>query len=290
MIKYGLSVCVFIRDCFRGAFCLFESMASLLPFADEFVVMDLGSTDGTLEVLREITEANDKFKLIVRDGFPKIDAGVFADLANELVDFCQHDRVLYYQADEVWHENLLRLMKARFDAGEFDLSFWRIQYRENFQLVKWFPHLVHRVGYKNKFHFVGDGMNSDRVFDARVCSNYGAEYFQQWGTMGQDGIKPYTDEMILDVSLVGGFRDNIIERRQLHAAFWHEEPTIEDKPADIWKQSEYANPNWVRKTSPYDIPQVMRWHVGKVRYELRPELLEAIKTGNVWQIVGLDRF
>lgn len=286
-MSYNLSACVFIRDCFRGAFCVFESIAALLPFADEFVVMDLGSTDGTLGVLQEITEANPKFKLILRDRFPETDAGVFASLANELIDFCRYDRVLYYQADEIWHEDLLRLMEQKFQAGRFDLSFWRIQYRDNFQKVKWFPHIVHRVGAKDNFNFVGDGMNTDRYMAAELCSSYDGGWFTRWGGLGQEGVKPYVHEMITDISLVGGFRDNIVERRALHAPFWHEEPHIEGKPASQWKADAEANPDWTNLASPYNLPWVLRWHIGRTRYELRPELLEAIKRDDTRGIVGL---
>lgn len=93
--------------------------------------------------------------------------------------------------------------------------------------------------------------------------------------------------MIMDVSLVGGFRDNIIERRILHAPFWHEEPTIEGKPASEWKKFALNNPDWTKTESPYNLPPIMRWHVGKTRYELRPELLEALKHNTTEGIVGL---
>ena len=112
----------------------------------------------------------------------------------------------------------------------------------------------------------------------------------QWGDMGQEGIKPYTHEMITDVSLVGGFRDNIIERRALHAPFWHEEPTIEGKPASEWAEKAMANPDWIKTESPYNLPQIMRYHVGKTRYELRPELLEALKNNTTEAMIGLAMF
>lgn len=274
---YNLSGCVFIKDTFHGAFCLFESMHQLLPLCDEFIIMDLGSTDGTLETLFEIGRYNPKIRLY-KSTWPKIDAGVFADLANELIVRCTHDNVLYYQADEIWHENLVELTRKELEQGHFDLSFWRIQYRDNFQKVKWFPHPVHRIGKKSNFNFTGDGMNTDRVNDARLVSQYDGGYFLKWGNMGQEGIKPYTNEMILDVSLVGGFRDNIIERRSLHAPFWHEEPTIEGLPAGEWKQQALNNSDWIRTESPYNIPDIMRYHVGKTKYMLRPELLERLKT------------
>jgi hypothetical protein len=273
-----LSACVFIKDTFIGAFCIFESMSMLLPLVDEFIIMDLGSTDGTFEKLLEIANANSKVKLY-KSTWGLIDAGVFATLANELIEMCQYDNVLYYQADEIWHEDLIKETRRELEAGHYDLSFWRIQYRDNFQKVKWFPHLVHRVGRKGNFNFTGDGMNSDRVNDARLVGPYDGGYFMQWGAMGQEGIKPYVNMMITDISAVGGFRDNIIEKRALHAPFWHEEPTIEGKAADQWAAEARGNPDWTRPESPYNLPSILHYHIGRTRYELRPELLEGLKNG-----------
>lgn len=291
----NISACCFIKNTFEGAFCLWESMASLLPFVNEYVVLDLGSTDGTYEVLHDIASANPKVKLFTGD-WPSIDAGAFATLANDVVKLCSNDVVIYHQADEIWHEDLLQLMQQRFGARQNDLAFWRIQYRDNFQKVKWFPHLVHRIGYrgepkfnadKNNFEFVGDGMNTTRSWDAKICSDYGGEYFPKWGEMGDEGIKPYVNQMIMDVSLVGGFRDNIVERRAKHAPFWHEEPTIEGKPASQWKDDAMNNPAWTRPVSPFNLPHIMRYHIGKTKYELRPGLKDALCLDNTIGWLGL---
>lgn len=295
-MTYPLSACVFIYQNSAG-FCLFESLASLLHLTSEFLVMDLGSDDGTFEILQDIAKANPKIKLI-SGSFPKqpdgtVDASAFAVLANDLIKMCQFDNVLYYQSDEVFHEDLLPLMEERFSKGIFDLSFWRIQYKHNFQAVKWFPHLVHRVGQKGpRFNFVGDGMNTDRTWDAKICSHYGGEYFPKWGGMGQEGIKPYVNEMVTDISLIGAFRDTIPARRRLHLPFWHEEMTIPDfnglhKSESVWIEEAKNDPRWTMTTSPYNLPRILKYHIGKTRYELRPELLEAIKNDTTRTFLGI---
>lgn len=295
-MTYPLSGCVFIRNNSVG-FCLYESIASLLHLTSEFLIMDLGSDDGTFETLQEIAKTNPKIKLI-SGSFPKqpdgtVDASAFAVLANDLIKMCQFDNVLYYQSDEVFHEDLLPLMEERFSKGIFDLSFWRIQYKHNFQAVKWFPHLVHRVGQKgSRFNFVGDGMNTDRTWDAKICSHYGGEYFPKWGGMGQEGIKPYVNEMITDISLIGAFRDTIPARRRLHLPFWHEEMTIPDfnglhKSESVWIEEAKNDPRWTMTASPYNLPRILKYHIGKTRYELRPELLEAIKNDTTRAFLGI---
>jgi len=301
----NLSACCFIRNTFTGGFCLPESMAQFMPFVDEMVIMDLGSTDGTVEFLQDIANHNPKVKLILEHSFPYQDAGVFAHLANDLVDFCHNPHVIYWQSDEIWHENVLRLMQRKFEAGKFDLSFWRIQYANNFQYVKWFPHLVHRVGTKgdnfnegkNNFEFNGDGMNTTRSWDAAICSNYGGDMFPKWGDLGQEGIKPFTNEMITDVSLLGAFRDLIPDRRRMHAPFWHEEPTIPyynksngQQPHMIeseWYAKALGDEDWTKPQSPYNLPKLLQWHVGKTKYELQPGLVEALRSGNTNELIGL---
>lgn len=274
-MSYNLSGCVFIKDCFVGAFCLFESLYQLLPLVDEMIIMDLGSTDGTFEELQGIN-SNPKIRLYKHE-WPFTDANVFATLANDLVAMCQNENVLYFQADEIWHEDLIERMKGEFEQGNFDLAFWRYQTRENFQKIKWYPHPVHRVGKRNNFNFTGDGMNTDRVWDARICSQYGGEYFTKWGKMSNEEIKSYLNDMILDVSLVGGFLGNIKKRRELHAPFWHEEPTIEGINADEWLEAEEKNNNWTESDSPFNIPDIMRDHVGQKEYKLRGWLREKLK-------------
>lgn len=269
-----VSACTFIRNNFDGAFCVFESMASLLPFVDDMHVLDLGSTDGTLGVLEDITKYNKRVHLH-HSQFSHVDAAAFADAANDCIKLATHDVVLFWQADEIWHEDLLRLMRQLFEDGCDDLSFWRYQLRENFQAMKWFPHPVHRVGRKDRFNFVNDGMNSDRTFDARLASTYGMEYFPQWGTM--DPLEIPVNEMICDVGQMGGFRDNIPMRRALHAPMWHEDSKIEGLWPDDWLAREYRNDNWVKPTTPFDIPYIMEHHVGRVSYGLNAEVLEALK-------------
>lgn len=287
-MSYNLSGCVFIRNTFQGAFCLFESMYQLLPLCDEFIVMDLGSDDGTLEVLKQIALANPKVR-IIKQVFYKNDASIFAELANEVISHCNHPNVLYYQADEIWHENLIEVTKKRLDEGKNDLSFWRYQLKYNFQKIKQFPQVVHRIAPKDNFNFVGDGMNTDRHFDPEMCSNWDKEYFPQWS----DRYKAIpdqlpTNEMILDVSMNGGFLDNVPDRRRMHLPFWHEGEVMpqdegEVLSIDAWVKLHSKKPDWLKTDTPFNIPEIMRYHLGKRKYTLRPQLFEMLKDGQGWR-------
>ncbi|MHA2220007.1 MAG: hypothetical protein ACXACY_29295 [Candidatus Hodarchaeales archaeon] len=286
-MSYNLSGCVFIKNTFKGAFCLFESMYQLLPLCDEFIVMDLGSDDGTFEVLKEIEAHNPKVQ-IVRSTFYEQDAAVFASLANDLIAMCSFPNVLYYQADEIWHENLVNLTKSTLDKGKRNLSFWRVQLKYNFQRIKWFPHPVHRIGARDNFEFDNDGMNTKKVFDTIMVSNYGLGEFTQWGDKYKNS--PFalpTKEMILDVSLTGAFLDNIPDRRRMHLPFWNEGDVMpadeEGRGVDDWYNWQSKNPEWGLTNTIFNIPEIMKYHLGKRKYELRPQLLEMLKDGEGWR-------
>lgn len=278
-----LSAVTFIKDTFVGAFCLFESMASLLPYVDEMVIVDLGSTDGTELALKAISEANGRIRLLTSK-FTVQDASAFADAANEAVSQAENDTVLFWQADEIWHENLLERMKNWLNEGRNDISFWRYQLRENFQHMKWFPHPVHRIGPKGDFHFVNDGMNTERTWGAKLCSAYDGGWFTKWGQMAELDIP--VEDMILDVSLVGAFRDNIPGRRRLHAPMWHEQPTIEGISIPEWIEREGKNPNWTKTESPFKIPAIMRRHVGRTVYTLDEDIFEGLKADNTKELLS----
>jgi len=293
-----VSGCCFVGNAFTGAFTVFESMASMLPFVDEFVVMVLPTRDGSDYYLERIAEANKKVRL-VRGEFPSADAGAFADLANDLIGMCEGDAVWYCQADEVPHEGLLKLVGAAFAEGKHDWSLWRVQLGYNFQEPRWYPHPVHRIGPRNDFRFVGDGMNTDRVFGVDVLSSYDASWFPKWGELGEEALKGAAmREMLLDVSLLGGFRDNVVKRRALHAPFWHEEPLVpyrkpgegKDRqlPAEAWRREAGADGRWTRKESPFDLPRIMRWHVGQTTYRLRRELFEALCEDSTRELLGIS--
>lgn len=270
----NVSACTFIRNTIEGAFCLFESMAVFMSIVDDMFVLDLGSTDGTWELLMDIAAVNKKVR-IAKEDFSTIDASAFADAANDCIGRAKNRRVIFWQADEIWHESMMPMFVDWLRDGICSCTVWRYQLRENFQKMKWFPHPVHRLVTKGEFKFVNDGMNTDNVYGQPICSIYDMGWFTKWGQM--DPYEIPVQEMVMDVSMVGGFLNNIRRRRELHAPMWHEPPTIEDESADTWLARERQNPNWTYTVSPFKIPAIMRYHVGKLQYTVRDGLVDALK-------------
>lgn len=156
-----ISGSAFVSNNYVGAFCLYESMASLMHLVDDMVILDMGSYDDTPQILQQIADANPKVR-VINTQYSRVDAGALADAANDCVAAWKYDRGIFWQADEVWHEDSLAIVEEELNAGHYDLAFWRYQLRDNWQRMSWPPHIVHRIGRKGNFTFIGDGMNTDR--------------------------------------------------------------------------------------------------------------------------------
>jgi hypothetical protein len=199
--------------------------------------------------------------------------------------------VLYYQSDEIWHENLVKLTKEKLSKNKYDLCFWRIQLKYNFQLIKQFPQVVHRIAPKGEFYFSEekDGMNTERAFSVEMVSNWGLEHFMQWGDKyKQNPVALPLHEMITDVGLIGAFLENIPDRRRMHLPFWHEGDVMpmdngEILSIDGWMNQQRTNIYWKLTETPFNIPEIMKYHLGRKKYALRPELLDALKVGEGWR-------
>lgn len=291
MVKSGYDANVtgvtYIRNAFTGAFCLFESMASMLPFVRDMIVLDFGSTDKTVEVLEDICAHNTRI-VLEQKHYSNAESSVLIEAANDCISLATCDNVLLWQADEIWHEHLLSMMAAEFAQEHYDLSFWRIQLRNNFQEVKWFPHRVHRVGPKNNFRFTHSSMNTKRVFGVPVCSTYQVDNLH-WGRNYRNRpIDLPIHEMVLDVSKDGGFLDGTVGRAKLHAPMWNEHPNISGEHIEEWYASQKNNPQWDCTTTSYNIPHIMRRHLGRRKYVLDVDILDALKRDETRELLNYE--
>ena len=96
---------------------------SSLDFADEIVVVDSGSTDGTLDIVREYP----KVKLFHRDWTG------FSDQKNFAIDKCEHEWIFSLDADEAASEELgKRVLSIVQNGGEGNITCYRVRREEYF--------------------------------------------------------------------------------------------------------------------------------------------------------------
>lgn len=289
--EFDVTGVTYIRNAFKGAFCLFESMASMLPFVHDMIVLDFGSTDETVDVLEDICASNARISL-VRKKYKNEEASVLMEAATDCISMAACNNVLLWQADEIFHEYLLSLMEREFELGHFNLIFWRVQLKRNFQEMYWLPHVVHRVAPKRNFPFTKTSMTSDITYHGvPVCSSLKMNMLNTWKRTYGLGAKTYgipMREMVLDTSKQGGFLDGVVGRAHLHAPMWNESPNIEGMGIDEWYAREKDLPQWNRTDTPYDIPHIMRRHLGRRKYVLDGDILRALKRDETRDLIGYE--
>lgn len=111
--KMKVSGFTFVRNAVKLYYPVVESITSILPICDEFIVAAGDSEDQTTELIRSI--GSDKIKIIETVWDPKYFVGgaINAQQTNIALEQCTGDWAFYLQADEVLHEKYLPVILKR---------------------------------------------------------------------------------------------------------------------------------------------------------------------------------
>lgn len=102
----------FCRDAVRFDYPLVESIRSLLPLVDEYVVNVGKSDDGTLDLVRSIGDPKIRIIESVWDESLRKDGLIYSQQTNIALARCTGEWAFYLQADEVVHEDDLPVIRA----------------------------------------------------------------------------------------------------------------------------------------------------------------------------------
>jgi glycosyltransferase involved in cell wall biosynthesis len=94
----------FCRNAVRYDYPVVESIRSILPIVDEFIVNVGRCDDGTLELIKSIGDHKIRIVESVWDEQLKKDGLIYSQQTNIALSRCTGDWALYLQADEVIHE------------------------------------------------------------------------------------------------------------------------------------------------------------------------------------------
>jgi hypothetical protein len=101
-----------VKDVLKPGYPFVEAIASVLPICDEFLLSEGYSTDGTFEVVQKLGELNRKIKVHRQKWPEKRNINVIGDVTNEIRQKCKHNYIFYVQANEIVHEDSLKLIEA----------------------------------------------------------------------------------------------------------------------------------------------------------------------------------
>lgn len=102
----------FVRNAIDLYYPVVESITSVLPLCDEFVVAAGDSTDGTTDLLRTIRSPKLRIVETTWDPALFVRGAIFAQQTDVALDACTGDWAFYVQADEVIHERDVPVIEA----------------------------------------------------------------------------------------------------------------------------------------------------------------------------------
>ncbi len=110
----------FIRNAVTYGYPVVESITSILPVCDEFVIAVGESEDDTYDLIRSI--GSDKIKIIPTVWDPSLNKGgaILAQQTNIALSHCTGGWCFYIQADEAVHEKYLPAIKTAMERFKHD--------------------------------------------------------------------------------------------------------------------------------------------------------------------------
>lgn len=254
-----ITACSVVRDAIIGGIPLFEAMSVILPHVDNMLIVDAGSKDGTYKKLLDIASSNNKVQVEVT-ACPKH----YPDLLNLQLDTiasARFDSVLYFDGFEIFNNRLLALMRNKFDEEYQTILFWQGSYSHNFQIPQGFPQARCRAGQKDSLL---ECFNA--TFADVIVSN-----LPTWYDWKLSDYERWYKEFVLRIEWNTAFIHNSAERRKID--FF----TDYESEMGQWYREESGNPDWLKKETCWPIPDIMKPHLGKSRYEVDQKLIERLK-------------
>lgn len=249
----------FIHNGVHGGYPFVESIRAVKPFVDEMVVVDMASTDETRQVLEKLEDIS-----IIDGLWEPGTAGECLKKAHALHTRCKGDTIWHFEADEVCDSRLAFALQnaIRVDGIKHALM-WRLQVSQNFQRIRWYPELVHRV-------FPNDG-------SIEKCGHTTTKHATHELPEPDPHTWAYiTPGFLWDVT--NCFRDDWLNRIRQQQELWgNGDDTHTLYVPQHATHCEYVpidcvgilleQPHWTWTRSPLDVPDVLKSLIGKVSYK-----------------------
>lgn len=239
----------FIHNGIKGGYPFVEAIQAVRPYVNEICIVDMQSNDGTREVLEQLD-------VTIIKGEWGNQAGLTLAKAHSLYTQCKGDMIVHFEADEVYEDSLIREISTLLKAGEVNhFAVWRLQVEQNFQRIRWYPELVHRVFPKDS-GVIKEGHTTNLHREAITL--------------------PVQHGFLWDCT--NCFRDNYLDRIIQQSELWGSvlnltfTPLHTNHSSQIYFQElerELQDERWAWKTTPLKIPDILQNLVGMTQYKPR---------------------
>jgi len=238
----------FIHNAIESGYPIVEAVDAVSKYVDEMMVVDMESTDGTRTLLESL-----HVTILPGRWMPGENEHVL-DAAHEMHGSCHCPTIWFFEADEVFGPDLALGVANAIQNGRNSIAVHRIQLEQNFQRVRWYPDLVHRVFPKGKVKRSGH-TTVEHLQGTVAAMRTEAGYLWDFPVMCRDDWMP---RMKVQGELWGHPPRYRLTPYHFTLAPWEltEEEAIEYLNSEIW--------TWRR--TPFTIPPTMLPYLGRTKY------------------------
>lgn len=157
----------FVKDAVKYDFPVVESIKSVLPVCDEFIINVGISDDGTLELIKAVNDP--KIKVIESWWDPDLRLGgkILAQQTDIALARCRGDWCFYLQADEVVHERDLPQIRKKMEESLDDAKVEGLLFNYYHFYGSYFAYLAHYHWYRQEVRIIRPGRGIQSWGDAQ---------------------------------------------------------------------------------------------------------------------------
>lgn len=258
----------YVRNGFTFGYPFLQSIQSILPICDEFVIAVGDSTDGTREAIENLGSSKIKIVDTVWDENLRTSGKIFAQQANIALKEITGDYAFHIQADEVIHENDLDAVYNHIRSMDNNLEYEGLL----FDFINFYGNYYHlnnsRRQHKKEIRVFRNHMDIYSYRDSQGVRRYPSweEY-----SKGHKGIKLKVKYIKIPVYHYSHVRNPLAmnNKARYFSSFWHDDTYLEKK---YQSQAEFDYYNNIDRVKPFSgkHPKLMEEVIEKENWPFDP--------------------
>lgn len=217
----------YIRNGFTYGYPFLQSIQSILPICDEFIIAVGDSTDGTREAIANLQSPKIKIIDTIWDENLRVGGKIFAQQANIALDGISGDWGFHIQADELIHENDLDTLYAAMQTykNKPEVEGLLLQFLNFFGSYGYIGNT--RRWHRKEIRVVRNNCNIRSFRDSQGFRKYPSmEAYEN----GHKGIKLHVKELDVPVYHYSYVRPpQLMQMKAKHFhSFWHDDKWVEE--------------------------------------------------------------